>query len=1294
MASSSTSTTSSPSSPSSPSPSILRTRPQHAPHSFHTLSREAQFVRPTTTGPDIPILTSPSFVAPHIESFNALFDDSGLPRGDGDGSGLLSLALQEVTERVVRDGNDGKSGNRLAIWIESVAIGRPMVPEKDRQAIERRVFPSEARERLTSYRGRMSAKICWRVNNNPPESSTRDCGLVPVMVRSVRCNLRGLSSAALVAHHEESAEFGGYFIVNGNERLIRFLLLPRRNNPLALSRPSFAARGPSYTPYAVQMRCVRPDESSVTNTLHYLDNGGATLRFSWRKQEYLVPVMLVLKALVGVSDREIFEGIVMQAYDDTFLTDRVELLLRSFKTYALWTGDMCLQYLGERFRVVLGVPEEWDNDRVGVWVLEKVVMVHLEWPRDKYRMLLCMLRKLYALVKGTCCADNPDSPQHQEILLPGSLYGMIIKERLDDALNQLRNQIVQDMRKEGAGVDFFKNTYILKHLARTNFDVGAKLTNFLATGNLVSPSGLDLQQASGFTIVAERLNWQRYISHFRSVHRGAFFAQLKTTAVRRLLGEGWGFLCPVHTPDGAPCGLLNHLSHTCRVTTAPLPVAHIQSLLVSQGMSQPFAPSLPPSSLPVTLDGRLIGFASARLCAQMARDLRVWKTAFTPSGTPATNAPSSVNNVPLDLEIGLVPARKGGQYPGLFLFAGRARMMRPVVYLGGGVTDVDAVGTFEQVYMDIAVRRDEIEAGGGVAEGIEGAIYEKRIEEGTTHVEVTETGFMSVLANMTPFSDFNQSPRNIYQCQMGKQTMGTPTTALPHRTDNKLYTLHTPQTPIVRPALHTTYGMDHFPSGTNAVVAVVSYTGYDMEDAMIVNKSAHERGFAWGTVWKAMVVDLKDVPGSRGNAKSRGGVGATFHFGWGTGGVQGVKPGVDAREFVDEDGLPWVGTRLAPGDPVCAHVDDVTGMTHVTKYKGDEVAYVERVRLLGGDAGDTELQKLHLTLRIPRAPVIGDKFSSRHGQKGVCSQKWPAIDMPFSESGLQPDVIINPHAFPSRMTIGMLVESMAGKAGAMHGLAQDATPFKFSEDDTAIDYFGEQLLAAGYNYYGNEPMYSGITGEEFAADIYIGVVYYQRLRHMVLDKFQVRTTGPVDAVTRQPIKGRKRAGGIRFGEMERDALIAHGTSFLLQDRLMNCSDYSTAWVCRTCGSLISLGYEDTSLGEHVSGALDARADPDPVGPSGEYCRVCRAKAEDADAGVRRGLRDDSDDISQNANAHQNQQEDGYAGRPDLRVALPKQHLLGRAGKGSDLDVVAVPYVFRYLCAELAAMSIAVSLEIR
>ncbi|KAF7332568.1 DNA-directed RNA polymerase subunit beta [Mycena kentingensis (nom. inval.)] len=1194
---------------------------------FNTLAREESFRNPPTEGSTYDILNE--FVEPHIESFNNLFDD-------GDRRGLISLGVESIGERVVFDGSGkdtGGWGNRMRLWIESVAIGRPMVPDKDKHSKTRKVFPSEARERLTSYRGRMTIKLCWTDPQGQKHEVPKDCGLVPIMVRSMRCNIAGMSSADLVKKHEEPEEFGGYFVINGNERLIRYLILPRRNHVISLLRPTFANRGPSYTQYAVQIRCVRPDETAATNTLHYLSNGSTMLRFSWRKQEYVIPIMLVLKALVGASDKEIFEGVVMQDYENTFLTDRVELLLRSFKMFTLSTGEQCLEYLGDKFRVVLNTPKDWTSHAVGAFLIQKLILVHLDNPRDKYRMLIFMLRKLFALVSNSCCADNPDSPQHQEVLLPGHLYGMIIKERLDEILNAIRANINLDVRNNVV-VDFNDKKYLQKVMSKVSFDIGSKLANFLATGNLVSPTGLDLQQASGFTIVAEKLNWLRYISHFRCIHRGAFFAELKTTTVRKLLPEAWGFLCPVHTPDGSPCGLLNHLSRTCRIVTASLQTDTIPPILAAHGMTQAFSASSVDgrTNLCVQLDGRVIGWARPAVAKQLAMNLRIWKT-------------EGLNDIPLDLEVGLVLESKGGQYPGLFLFSSRSRMMRPVKFLANGRDD--QVGPFEQVYMDIACTPEEIEVGV------------------SSHVEHNPTNFLSILANLTPFSDFNQSPRNIYQCQMGKQTMGTPSTAIQHRTDNKLYRLQTGQTPIVRPALHNTYAMDAYPNGTNAIVAVISYTGYDMEDAMILNKSAHERGFGYGTVYKSQIVDLRDVPGGVKGGRAD----AAF---WSQ--EEEQHPSL---EFIDWDGLPFIGAKLSSGDPIAAYIDDTTGKTRFAKYKGDEQAYVDQVRLLSSDAGDSELQKIQVTLRITRSPVIGDKFSSRHGQKGVCSQKWPTVDMPFSESGMQPDVIINPHAFPSRMTIGMLVESMAGKAGAMHGLAQDATPFKFTEEDTAIDYFGEQLLAAGYNYYGNEPMYSGITGQEFAADIYIGVVYYQRLRHMVLDKFQVRTTGPVDPVTRQPVKGRKRAGGIRFGEMERDALIAHGTSFLLQDRLMNCSDYSTAWVCRTCGSLISLGYEDISLGEVATGASGAIR---PSGPSGEYCRVCRAAAEQEDERTRAAM----------ANGH----ESPAPPQADLSVAISSQHVLGRAAaKGGDLDVVAIPYVFRYLCAELASMGIAVSLAV-
>ncbi|KAG7142334.1 DNA-directed RNA polymerase I subunit RPA2 like protein [Verticillium longisporum] len=784
---------------------------------------------------------------------------------------------------------------------------------------------------------------------------------------------------------------------------------------------------------------------------------------------------------------------------------------------------------------------------VGTEFLKRIVLVHLgnvdvteQQDSDKFKMLLFMIRKLYALVAGECSVDNPDAIQNQEVLLGGFLYGMILKERLDEFLSTAVRASLRDYHRKFPAKTFtsqdFQKDFPATIFRLANESLGSGLEYFMSTGNLTSPSGLDLQQTAGYTVVAEKLNFLRFISHFRMIHRGAFFAELKTTTVRKLLPESWGFLCPVHTPDGSPCGLLNHLAHKCRIMTDPVDTSTLPALVAEMGAVSTSSAATD-ESVVVMLDGRVLGFSTPQESIRIADTLRYWKVEGT-------------HGVPLELEIGYVPPSNGGSYPGLYIASKAARMVRPVKYLP--LQKQDYVGPHEQPYMSIAVVENEIISGE------------------STHVEFDPTNMLSILANMTPFSDFNQSPRNMYQCQMGKQTMGTPATALAHRTDNKLYRIQTGQTPVVRSPLHNEYGFDNFPNGMNSVVAVISYTGYDMDDAMILNKSSHERGFGHGTIYKVKKVSLKD------DSRSRTAKQVTKLFGFAPNSF--VKG--EYRSMLDEDGLPYVGRMVQEGDVLCAYhtvtadfngnLTNLDGQTQYEKYKESEQAFIEEVRIIGSENGNEPAQTVSIKLRVPRAPVIGDKFSSRHGQKGVASQKWPATDMPFTESGMQPDTIINPHAFPSRMTIGMFVESLAGKAGALHGLAQDSTPFKFNEENTAADYFGHQLMKAGYNYHGNEPMYSGITGEELSADIYIGVVYYQRLRHMVNDKYQVRTTGPVVPTTGQPIKGRKKGGGIRVGEMERDALLAHGTAFLLQDRLLNCSDYTKSWICRSCGSFLSV----------------------------------------------------------------------------------------------------------------------------
>lgn len=1043
-----------------------------------------------------------------------------------------------------------------------------------------------------------------------------------------------MTPAQLVYRKEESEEFGGYFVVNGNEKLVRLLIVSKRNYPMAIIRPSYQNRGPTYTQYGIQIRSVRPDQTSQTNVLHYLQDGNITFRFSWRKNEYLVPVVMILKALAETNDREIFEGVVGSAgskgmEEKQFVIDRIELLLRSYKTYEMQGKTKARTFLGSRFKVVLGVPDDTPDEEAGTEFLRKIVLPHLgssnvseSQDQDKYRMLLFMIRKLYALVEGECAVDNPDAVQNQELLLGGFLYGMILKERLEEWLLSIRLAII-DWGRSQSWKTLFTDPEFLKDLqpkifGKLNNDVGRLLEYFLSTGNLTSPSGLDLQQVSGFTIVAEKLNFYRFISHFRCVHRGSFFAQLKTTTVRKLLPESWGFLCPVHTPDGSPCGLLNHLAHKCLVATQNSDASAVPGLVASLGVTGRPQPDSN-QSIVVMLDGRILGYCSPKQARLVGDTLRHWKV-------------DGVNNVPADLEIGHIPNSNGGQYPGVYMSSHAARMFRPVRYLP--LDKLDYVGPFEQPFMSIACTEPEIVRGD------------------FTHVEFDPTNILSIVANMTPFSDFNQSPRNMYQCQMGKQTMGTPGTALRNRADNKVYRLQTGQTPVVRPPLHNEYGLDNFPQGTNAVVAVISYTGYDMDDAMIINKSAHERGFGHGTIYKTKKLDLEE-----GLRKSRSARTVSRLFGFAPGGFVNAS----LKDRLDEDGLPFVGQMVMEGDviaashsvqydPASGELKNRDGQTELHKYKDQEMAFIEEVRVLGSEDGTSPAHSISIKFRIPRSPVIGDKFSSRHGQKGVCSQKWPGIDMPFSESGIVPDVIINPHAFPSRMTIGMFVESLAGKAGCLHGFAQDSTPWKFQDDEgkTAVEYFGHQLQAAGYNYYGNEPMYSGITGTELAADIYIGVVYYQRLRHMVNDKFQVRTTGPVNAVTGQPVKGRSKGGGIRVGEMERDSLIAHGTAFLLQDRLLNCSDYAKAWICRTCGIFLS-----------TQPTVDAYASK-KTGTGIVRCRRCSKRVNGWEA---------KSDIW----------EDGSGGK-----------WVG----GEDTTVVAVPGVLKYLDVELAAMGVRMKFNVK
>uniref|UniRef100_A0A665TZI2 DNA-directed RNA polymerase subunit beta n=1 Tax=Echeneis naucrates TaxID=173247 RepID=A0A665TZI2_ECHNA len=1031
----------------------------------------------------------------HIESFDQAVTDG------------LSRVVQAIPPLEFMVKND-----KITLSFVEATIQQPSVA-KGNICRELRVFPAECRGRRCSYKGKLVVDISWLVNGVPKGIIKQSLGQVPIMVKSKLCNLHGMSPKELVEHHEEAEEMGGYFIVNGIEKVIRMLIMPRRNYPIAMARPKWKSRGQGYTQYGISIHCVKEEHTAINMNLHYLENGTVMLNFIYQKELFFLPLGFVLKALVDFTDFQIYQELIKGREDNSFYKSCVSEMLRIVSEEGCTTRSKVLNYLGERFRVKMNLPEWYTNEQCANFLLHECVCIHLKSDAEKFYLLCLMTRKLFTFAKQECMEENPDSIMCQEVLTPGQLYLMFLKEKLTAWLVSVK----LSFDKKGSRLNGGLSPENMMKIFNMGSDVTKPFEYLLATGNLSSKSGLGMLQNTGLCVVADKLNFIRYLSHFRCVHRGAAFAKMRTTTVRKLLPESWGFLCPVHTPDGEPCGLMNHMTASCEIVAPTLATTSLPALLCSLGVTPvDGSPGQAYSDCyPVVLDGAVVGWLEAELAPVVVDSLRRFKVLKEKKIPPWT-------------EIVLVPKTgKASLYPGLFLFTTPCRMVRPVRNLALGKEEL--VGTFEQLYINVGILEDDIEPGV------------------STHQELFPHSMLSVVANFIPYSDHNQSPRNMYQCQMGKQTMGFPLHSFMERSDNKLYRLQTPQSPLVRPYMYDHYNLDNYPSGTNAVVAVISYTGYDMEDAMIVNKSSWERGFAHGSIYKTELVDLA--------VKMKGEDSVVF----------GTKPGeVSAR--LDADGLPHIGSTLRYGDPFYSCINLNTGKRSIMS---QEECVVDNIKICSNDSGSGHFKRICITIRVPRNPTIGDKFASRHGQKGILSRLWPAEDMPFTESGMSPDILFNPHGFPSRMTIGMLIESMAGKSGALHGLSHDATPFTFSEENSALEHFGEMLKAGGYNYYGTERLYSGVSGQELEADIFIGIVYYQRLRHMVSDKFQVRTTGARDKVTNQPVGGRNIQGGIRFGEMERDALLAHGSSFLLHDRLFNCSDRSVAQVCVDCGSLLS-----------------------------------------------------------------------------------------------------------------------------
>jgi DNA-directed RNA polymerase II subunit RPB2 len=461
---------------------------------------------------------------------------------------------------------------------------------------------------------------------------------------------------------------------------------------------------------------------------------------------------------------------------------------------------------------------------------------------------------------------------------------------------------------------------------------------------------------------------------------------------------------------------------------------------------------------------------------------------------------------------------------------------------------IEYIDAEEQSWSMIAIKSNDLQPKGNL-------VYKY------THSEIHPSTIFGVLGSCIPFPEHNQSPRNTYQCAQAKQAMGVYVTNFQNRMDKTAYVLNYPTRPLVDTRFMNMIELNKIPSGTNLIVAIMTHTGDNQEDSLLINQGSIDRGMALVTVYhtekdedKQKINGDEEIRCKPDPSKTKGMKMANYNK-------------INSKGIIPENTL--VENRdviISKITPIKENKNDHTKLIKFEDqsriYRTNEETYIDKNYL---DRNGEGYNFAKVRLRTTRKPVIGDKFSSRHGQKGTIGNIIPESDMPFTQDGVRPDIIINPHAIPSRMTIGQLKETQLGKVLLELGLFGDGTSF----GQLDVNDISKQLLNCGYEAHGNELLYDGITGEQLDCSVFMGPVFYQRLKHMVNDKTHSRSIGPMVNLTRQPAEGRSRDGGLRFGEMERDCMISHGASRFTRGRMYDASDKYSVHSCKKCGLIAS-----------------------------------------------------------------------------------------------------------------------------
>jgi DNA-directed RNA polymerase subunit B len=1005
------------------------------------------------------------------------------------------------------------------IKLGKIKLQQPRIMELDGSITH--VAPMEARLRNLTYASPIMLECSIVEDGKILESRFIHIGDMPVMVKSNACILHNLPDAKLVELGEDPRDPGGYFVINGSERVIVGLEDLSYNKIIVDSEETTgtllykAKVYSSIVGYRAKLELIMRPDGSIVGKIP-----GSPVD---------IPLITLVRALGLESDKDIASAVSL----NNAIQDELEPSFE--KAGEITTSRDSIIYISKR--IAPGMLEEFQIKRAET-LLDWGLLPHLgKNPDNRHEKALFLgeaASKLIELKLGWIDSDDKDHYGNKVIKFAGQMLADLFRTAFRNLIRDMKYQLERSGQKRGINA--------VAAAVRPGI-ISDKLNNAIATGNWG-------RGRVGVTQLLDRTNYMSTISHLRRIQSPLSRSQPNFEA-RDLHATHFGRICPAETPEGSNCGLVKNLALSAVISVSVLS-SEIVEKLYELGVEHVDDASEKIRSMGarIFVDGRLIGYAEdGHRLSNALRDMR------------------RSGKIHPHVGIYFFSSLNDNATKRLYISCNAGRVLRPLAVIKDGRVLITNE-TIEKVTKKFLSWTDLLYMGmielvdANEEENCYVAIDLAHKENAHTHLEIFSSAILGVGASIIPYPEHNQSPRNTYESAMAKQSLGFSTPLMNASTYVRQHFMLYPETPMVSTKAINLLGLDDRPTGQNCVVAVLPFEGYNIEDAIVFNKSSIERGLGRTFFYRVYEAEAKQYPG---------GMKDNFELPAPDANIRGFR-GEKAYRLLEQDGAIMHEAVVTGGDILIGRTSPPRFME---EYKEFEVKGPYRrdtsvgVRPSENGVVDTVIMtqsveggKMYkIRVRDMRIPEIGDKFASRHGQKGVIGMLVNQEDLPYTEDGVVPDIMINPHAFPSRMTVGQFLESLGGKAASLRCRAVDGSAFlgEKLEDMKAV------LEEYGFKYSGKEVMYEGRSGRRFPADVYIGVVYYQKLHHMVADKIHSRARGQVQMLTKQPTEGRARGGGLRFGEMERDCLIAYGASMMLKDRLLEESDKAEVNICERCG---------------------------------------------------------------------------------------------------------------------------------